>query len=158
MLSNEPIRPGEKLRDALLAAGWQKIGPCEPGAYERHGDRFLTWKKNGVTIASTGNAMCYSTERHYVELYDGYGETATVEVLITDPTLRRQGRAREALAEWTALAQAAELTLFLEPVPQEDGVDLLPLVKFYESLGFEFTCSARRVMHRQVLSPAAAKD
>lgn len=143
-----PKAPGLILHDSLLASAWVKTGASEHGAYMRNGDAFLTWRSAGVTIATSGTSKVYDAERGVVMTCMGHGCEATIEALIVDPSQRSRGLARSALAAWVSKATKAGVTLYIEPVPLEDGIDRERLIRFYESLGFRKTDPAFRVMVR----------
>ena len=130
------MQPSSTLHDSLLASGWTKIRASENGAYERAGDRYLTWVLGGVTIATSGTSKFYDAGRAVVLNCMGSGYEVTVEALLTNPEARGRGAARAALGAWMALAKAAGVTLYIEPVPQEESVDRQRLIGLYESVGF----------------------
>lgn len=124
------------LAQAAVAAGWRRIASTEPQAYTRKGLRFLTWCKNGVTVATSGACLVYNPERGVTELYESNGAQAVVEFLGVAKELRGQGLARQALQEWVDLAQACAVELFLQPEPQERGMSRARLIALYQGVGF----------------------
>lgn len=136
---------------ALLAGanGWERISASDERAYVRKGLRFLTWKKDGVTVATSGASLYYNPDRGQTEIYESNGRQAVLEFLGVEPGLRGQGRARRALTEWVRLAKETGVELFLQPEPQEPGINRKRLVTFYASAGFvaqELASPKARVM------------
>jgi len=148
--------PNLALHDALLARGWIKTRPTDSGSYERHGARYLTWRKNGITIASSGTSRVYNASSGNVETLDGCGSEVTIEALTTEVGLRHQGLARTAILEWVNLAASAGVDLYLEPVPLEPGIALDRLITLYASVGFSPCDNSKRVMSN--CRPAARTD
>jgi len=140
------LTPAHKFHDGLIEMGWRKTLARDDGAYVRNNDRFLTWTKDGVLIATSGTSKYYDADRGVVMGAIGGGHEVTLEALITDSGARRQGRAREALQAWLALATYAKLDLFIEPVPLEDGISRESLVAFYRTVGFHPCDEGCRVM------------
>ncbi len=131
------MQPTRMLHDALLAGGWIKTAASAPGAYERHGERYLTWRQEGVLIATSSTSKVFDPERSVVLNCFGDGAEVTIEALVTEPDFRGLGAARRALSAWARLASESGTTFYIEPVPQEDGIDRARLIAFYRSLGFE---------------------
>lgn len=138
--------PSLTLRDSLIASGWTAVQSKQTGAYERTGQRYMTWTKDGVMIASSGTSKYYVAQRNVVEMGDGCGYEVTIEALIVEPKLRGQGQAKLALKAWISLAEKAGVTLYLEPVPLEDGVNRESLIRLYAAVGFIASDSNSRVM------------
>lgn len=140
-IAESAISSQRELHDGLIALGWAKIRPNEPGAYERGGTRYLTWRKGAVLIASRGSQSLYAEPgRSYVTIYIGDEIDVTIEALMVEPAQRRQGHARAALKEWCVMADAAGVQLWLEPAPLEKRADGAPtradLVRLYAEWGF----------------------
>ena len=131
------MQPTRMLHDALLAEGWVKTAATSPGAYERHGDRYLTWRQEGVLIATSSTSKVFDPERSVVLNCFGDGAEVTIEALVAEPNFRGRGAARRALGSWVRLARESGTAFYIEPVPQEDGIDRDRLIAFYRSLGFE---------------------
>lgn len=151
--AESPLRGTLALSQLLKAAGWLRTGARDDQAYSRNGQRYLTWRKPGVMVASSGNSRFVDSKSRGVHIGYGDGFETTIEAISVSIGDRGRQLAQSALREWAALADATEVTLFIEPVPQEDGIDRERLIKLYASYGFSPTDESARVMVR---TPAPA--
>ena len=146
-MSGAATNPAQCLHDGLISAGWEKTLASEEGAYQRHGHRYLTWRRGGVLVASSGTSKCYNADSGGVDSYMGGLVNVTIEALFVDPEMRGRGLAVQALAQWCSLASNFGVTLWVEPWPLSEGVEVGGLHRLYIRQDFRFADDSRRVMH-----------
>ena len=146
----------EDKRDApsSIPAGLRSIGyKLLPRGDARRFKQFGTWEKDGVRIALSGDLLAF--ERGAVIKYVSDGDAMTLEALITDPAVRNQGRARQALRDVIGFADQLGLTLYIEPVPLESdaGISKDQLSRFYAEFGFVKDDPSGKVLRREASAP-----
>jgi len=145
---NGAPRLNHSLFDLLRADGFGFFGAREPEALLVGRSRYPTFVKNGVAIALQ-QSRCLSLERGDAIVYDADPTDVVVWALKTQPKFRRTGRARQAMASLIRKADITGVTLFLEPVPLEEGaMSREQLSGFYQSFGFTSNDSRNQVMQR----------
>jgi GNAT superfamily N-acetyltransferase len=141
-----------------IPAGLTGIGyKLIPRGDERRFKGFGTWEKDGVRVALSGDLLI--PERGTVQKYYSDDEAMTIEAIITDPSVRGQGRARKAMQDIIRFANETGKDLYLEPVQLEksSGLNRKQLTDFYRGLGFEPTDSSGLVMAKKA-KPAASRE
>jgi hypothetical protein len=130
----------QNLHQAMLGAGWLPLDvKSHPRVYvDTSGKRYGTLEKAGVRIALSLN-LCLGMERGTVMVYqsDQDQPEAILQALIVESDRRRQGHAKNSLAELTRLADSCLTHLYLEPCPLEDKpVSREGLESLYRRYGF----------------------
>jgi len=145
---NGAPRLNHSLFGLLRADGFGFFGAREPEALLVGRSRYPTFVKNGVAIALQ-QSRCLGVERGDAIVYDADPTDVVVWALKTQPKFRRTGRGRQAMSSLIRRADMTGVTLFLEPVPLEEGaMSQEQLSGFYQSFGFTSNGSRNRVMKR----------
>lgn len=141
--------PVTNMLQSLLAQGFERLPPSDPNAYADGTRRYATYRSNGVRVAF-GSNRSLGEHRGTVVEYDAEESCAVLQALITDPDVRREGRARKVLEQVLQAADAAGLELYVEPVPLDktQEIERADLARFYSEFGFEAADDGGKVLRR----------
>lgn len=137
-------------RDALIGNGYEVLRPFHPDAYGLAETRYTTYRLDGVRLAFSANRSLY-VHRGTAIIYDDDDSAVIMQVITTDPALRRAGRATRAMEHVVAAADKAGIELFIHvaPLDKSDKITPAALQAFYGRFGFVESEDGRVVMSRK---------
>jgi len=147
----------------LVDIGYEMLDLRNPRTYvDKNGTPFRTFEKNGVRIALEPSKVLFKQEgKEYgrVNTARGNENDLTVEHLIVDPEVRKQGLARQALKDITFFANRHEINMYLETAQlEESGMTKEQLSKLYAEFQFKPTNESGNPMKRVPESYAERMD
>jgi hypothetical protein len=149
---------GEKLDFPLFVdmadKGYQLYSFENPRTYTNKGGvSYRTLEKDGVRIALEPQQVLFTNPKYpnrQPQLGMGNANDVAFHFLGVDPEMRKQGKAREAIADLIEVADQNNYTLYGEPAQLEkEGMTKEQLTNLYKQYGFEPQDAAGNVIVRQ---------
>lgn len=123
---------------ALLAAGFERLPNNHPRNYTyADGAMMPTLERSGVRISMSSSTILYEDRGRVMAGVADDGSEWTINAILVDESVRREGLATRALQEVCQLADEYGIKLYLEPAPIFDkpvGRDALRAM--YAKAGF----------------------